>query len=62
VGLVACNRLVGRSNLIRRREFTFPPAAMTTVGELAILGFPQAEHLLSRLLYMLISVSVGKLD
>jgi hypothetical protein len=51
-----------RSKLIRRREFTFPSAAMTPGGELAVLGFPPAEHLLSRLLDMLISVSVGKLD
>lgn len=45
MGLVACNRLFGRNNLIRRREFTLPTPTMTTEGELAVLGFAQTEHL-----------------
>jgi hypothetical protein len=59
VELAACNRFVSRSNLIRRREFTPPGAAMTTVGKPALLGFAQTEHLLSRLPDLLISVCVG---
>jgi hypothetical protein len=60
VSFLAGHCLVSRRNPIRRREFTLPSAAMATVDELAAIGFPQAEHLLSRLpLDMLIPLCVG---
>jgi len=59
VSFVAGQRVVGGSKLIHRRELTLPTAAMTTVDNLASLGFSQSEHLISRLLDMPTSVCSG---
>jgi hypothetical protein len=48
LGFAATHRLVGRCDLIRRREFMLQPADVTTVNKLARLGFSQTEHLRSK--------------
>jgi hypothetical protein len=63
VGFAATHRLIGRCDLIRRPEFMLQAAGVTTVDELALLGFSQTEHLRSKSsLDVLNSLRVGDCD
>lgn len=61
MSFVAGHRLIGRCDFMRRREFMLPGAGVTTVEELASLGFSETEHLRSKSsLDVLNSVCAGK--